>query len=59
MSAYGSQDMSAPLLRVLMRRPGASLSAADPATWHYGPTFDGDRAVRQYAAFAGLVEGAA
>jgi N-dimethylarginine dimethylaminohydrolase len=56
MTAYGSQEMSAPLLRVLMRRPGASLKAADPAKWHYGPTFDGNRAVHQYKAFADLVE---
>ena len=56
MTAYGSQEMSAPLLRVLMRRPGASLKAADPAKWHYGPTFDGTRAVHQYKAFADLVE---
>jgi len=56
MTAYGSQEMSAPLLRVLMRRPGASLKAADPAKWHYGPTFDGARAVHQYKAFADLVE---
>ena len=56
MTAYGSQEMSAPLKRVLMRRPGSSLAAADPAKWHYGPTFDGARAVHQYKAFAELVE---
>ena len=52
MTAYGSQEMSAPLMRVLMRRPGASLKGADAAKWHYGPTFDGARAVHQYKAFA-------
>ena len=56
MSAYGSQEMSAPLKRVLMRRPGPSLEAADPGKWHYGPTFDGRKAVGQYKAFADLVE---
>ncbi|MCF3641884.1 arginine deiminase family protein [Rhizobium sp. TRM95111] len=56
MTAYGSQEMSAPLKRVLMRRPGPSLETADPAKWHYGPTFDGRKAVGQYAAFARLVE---
>lgn len=56
MSAFGSQEMSAPLRRVLMRRPGPSLLAADPARWHYGPTFDGGEAVRQYGEFARLVE---
>lgn len=58
MTAFGSQHMSARLLRVLMRRPGASLKAADPADWHYGPTFDAEKAVRQYDEFAGLIEGA-
>lgn len=56
MRAFGSQEMSAGLARVLMRRPGGSLKAADPAKWHYGPTFDGERAVAQYAEFARLVE---
>lgn len=56
MKAYGSQEMSAPLRRVLMRRPGQSLVKADPAKWHYGLTFDGEKALGQYAEFAGLVE---
>lgn len=56
MAAYGSQAMSARLARVLMRRPGPSLVAADPKEWHYGPTFDGRKAVAQYRAFAELVE---
>ncbi len=33
-----------------------SLATADAARWHYGPTFNGPRAVEQYAAFARLVE---
>ena len=56
MNGHGSQEMSRPLKRVLMRRPGANLLAADPAKWHYGPTFNGEKALRQYAEFAGLVE---
>ena len=56
MSPFGSQEMSAPLQRVLMRRPGPSLLGADPVEWHYGPTFDGAKAVAQYGAFAHLVE---
>lgn len=55
MNAYGSQAMSAPLLRVLMRRPGQSLHAADAAQWHYGPSFDASRAISQHAAFTELV----
>ena len=56
MSAFGSQAMSAQLRRVLMRRPGQSLIAADPAVWHYGPSFDGTRAIAQYAEFTRLVQ---
>lgn len=56
MSAYGSQAMSAPLARVLMRRPGRSLIAADAKEWHYGPTFDGEKAVEQHRQFTRLVE---
>ena len=53
---YGSQAMATTLKRVLMRRPGPSLLAADAAKWHYGPTFNGAKAVEQYKEFARLVE---
>jgi N-dimethylarginine dimethylaminohydrolase len=56
MRAMGSQAMSGRLRQVLMRRPGPSLIAADPAKWHYGPTFDSAKAVAQYGRFAALVE---
>jgi dimethylargininase len=56
MSAYGSQAMSANLTRVLMRRPGRSLIAANPTEWHYGPTFHGEKAVAQHREFTRLVE---
>jgi dimethylargininase len=56
MADYGSQAMCARLERVMMRRPGPSLLAADPKTWHYGPTFDAKKAIEQYDAFAALVE---
>lgn len=56
MTAYGSQAMSTPLLRVLMRRPGDSLRKADATEWHYGPTFDAEKAILQHAEFTGLVE---
>ncbi len=35
MSDYGAHDMVAPLRRVLMKRPGATMASADPAQWHY------------------------
>ncbi|WP_117192171.1 dimethylarginine dimethylaminohydrolase family protein [Rhizobium terrae] len=56
MTAYGSQAMSTPLLRVLMRRPGDSLRKANSAEWHYGPGFDAEKAIRQHAQFSGLIE---
>lgn len=56
MNAYGSQAMSSRLTKVLMRRPGKSLLAADAHEWHYGPTFDAEKAIAQYAHFAALVE---
>ncbi|NML75730.1 amidinotransferase [Rhizobium sp. S-51] len=55
MKEYGSQEMAKPLRRVLMRRPGPSLRAADPKKWHYDPTFDGEKAIVQYGEFARLV----
>lgn len=48
--------MAAPLRRVLMRRPGESLRAADPAAWGYGPAFEPGRALAEYEAFARIVE---
>ena len=37
---YGAQSMTAPLRRVLMRRPGEAIAAADPARWHYTSAID-------------------
>ena len=56
MKVFGSQSMVQPIQRVLMRRPGQSLLAADPQKWHYGTMFDAKKAIEQYDAFAGLVE---
>lgn len=53
----GSQEMSKRLRRVLMRRPGGSLLAANADIWHYGPGFDAETAIRQYDAFARLIAG--
>lgn len=55
MNGYGSQAMSTPLARVLMRRPGDSLRQAKAAEWHYGPTFNAEKAIVQHQAFAALV----
>ncbi|MET0359668.1 MAG: arginine deiminase family protein [Pararhizobium sp.] len=56
MAEFGVRDMSAPLRRVLMRRPAKSLMAADAALWHYGAAFDAEKAIRQYDGVARLVE---
>lgn len=54
-NAYGAQSMAAPLARVVMRSAASAMGAADPAIWHYGPTFDPSRAAKQHAAFADLI----
>ncbi|SBS39366.1 Arginine deiminase [Marinomonas spartinae] len=55
MKTFGSQSMVAPIKRVLMRRPGKSLLAADANEWHYGSLFDAPKAIAQYDVFAKLV----
>jgi N-dimethylarginine dimethylaminohydrolase len=47
--------MAAPLKRVLMRSARGAMRGADPARWHYGPTFDAEKAATQHADFARLV----
>ncbi|MBE3032835.1 MAG: amidinotransferase [Actinobacteria bacterium] len=49
---YGAQSMTAPLRRVLMRRPGPEMAAADPAAWHYTSAIDLDEARSAHDAFA-------
>jgi N-dimethylarginine dimethylaminohydrolase len=56
MNTFGAQDMSAPLHRVMMRRPGPSLSRADPRDWNYGSAFDAGKAMSQYDSFTRLIE---
>ncbi len=54
-NAYGAQSMAAPLARVLMRSASGAMRGADAVRWHYGPSFDPDRAAAQHKAFAELV----
>lgn len=54
---FGAQSMTAPLKRVLLRRASGAMRGADPQAWHYGPSFDAERAARQHEAFAALVAG--
>lgn len=56
MNQYGCQSMANTMTQVLMRRPGASLLAADPDKWHYNSLFDAQQALAQYDAFASLIE---
>ncbi len=53
----GVTSMVAPLRRVVMRAPGAILTA-DAQRWHYGKEVDPDQLNAQYQHFAGLVRGA-
>ena len=51
-AGYGAQSMTAPLRRVLMRRPGPEMAAADPARWHYTSAIDLEEARNAHDAFA-------
>ncbi len=51
---FGVASMTAPLRRVALRRP--DLRDADPTRWHYGPTFDFEKAEADHAAFVRLLE---
>lgn len=49
---YGAQGMVGRLRRVLMRRPGEAMAAADPDDWHYTEAIDVEEARRAHDAFA-------
>jgi dimethylargininase len=50
--SYGAQSMIAQLRRVMMRRPGEAMAAADPALWHYTSAIDLERARNAHDVFA-------
>ena len=54
-SGYGVTSMYEPLQRVIMRAPGAILTA-DHERWHYSQPIDPDRLNAQYREFVRLVE---
>ena len=56
MAQFGANAMNAPLKRVLMRKPDLVMKNADPKVWHYGPSFDPDKAALQHAAMTRLIE---
>jgi dimethylargininase len=45
---FGAENRAFALRRVIMRKPGPAMAAADPAVWHYGPAFDPARAQTQH-----------
>ena len=49
---YGAQGMVGRLRRVVMRRPGEAMAAADPAAWHYTGAIDLEEARHAHDAFA-------
>ena len=49
---YGAQGMVGRLRRVMMRRPGEAMAAADPVEWHYTGEIDLEEARRSHDAFA-------
>jgi N-dimethylarginine dimethylaminohydrolase len=49
---YGAQGMVGRLRRVMMRRPGEAMAAADPVDWHYSGEIDLEEARRAHDAFA-------
>ena len=56
MFRYGCHHMSAPLSRVMMRRPGDNLRKADPAAWNYNHLFDPGRAMAEYRQLVDIVQ---
>lgn len=54
-AGYGAQSMTAPLRRVLMRRPGPEMAVADPARWHYTSAIDLEEARSAHDAFADVL----
>jgi N-dimethylarginine dimethylaminohydrolase len=49
---YGAQGMVGRLRRVMLRRPGEAMAAADPADWHYTSAIDIQEARRAHDMFA-------
>lgn len=48
---FGVSSMTAPLRKVAVKKPGATLRNADASVWHYGPLFDPELVEANHAAF--------
>jgi dimethylargininase len=55
MKQFGSQSMTAPLRKVLIKRPDAAFGMADPARWHYTGKPDLAIAQQEHDALATLL----
>ena len=53
---YGSQNMVAPLRRVLVRRPDAAFAVTDPAQWHYTSSPDLALAQHEHDALVAILQ---
>lgn len=49
---FSVSSMTAPLRKVALKKPSASLLSADPAAWHYGAHFDPAKVADNHARFA-------
>lgn len=55
MQHYGSQSMTDPLRRVLVKRPDAAFAVDDPARWHYAGRPDLARAQEEHDALVAIL----
>ena len=53
---YGSQSMTAPLRRVLVKRPDETFAVTDPDRWHYAGRPDLGIAQQEHDAMVGLLQ---
>jgi N-dimethylarginine dimethylaminohydrolase len=56
MRSFGSQSMIGPLRKVLVKRPGPTFAAADPAVWHYTAQPNLEAARREHHALVELLQ---
>lgn len=55
MNTFGANAMNAPLRNVIMRKPDQVMRHANAKDWHYGPTFNPEKAVQQHAVFTDMI----
>ena len=53
---FGVSSMTAPLKKVAVMKPGASLINADPVKWHYGPLFDPKKVAEVHSNFVEILK---